>query len=52
MYIDAPTIIDIAGAITAIITIGGVLFAIFKWFQNQKQHDSDIKSMKEENTLL
>lgn len=52
MYISTATIINVAALVTALITIGGILFSIFKWFQKQKQQDIDIKSMKEENTLL
>lgn len=52
MYISTTTIINVAALVTALITIGGILFSIFKWFQKQKQQDIDISSIKEENTLL
>ena len=35
MYIDADVIIKGAALIGAIVTIGGFLFAIFKWFTKQ-----------------
>lgn len=49
MYISTTTIINVAALVTALITIGGIIFSIFKWFQKQKQQDIDISSIKEEN---
>lgn len=52
MYIDAKMIITCASVLTALITIGGVLIAGYKWFARQNQQDIDIKKMKEEQCLL
>ena len=52
MYVDAQTIITASAVLTAIIGIGGIVFAVFKWFQGQKQQDIDIVSIKEEQCLL
>ena len=52
MYITTSTIINLAALITAVITIFGIVFSIFKWFQKQKQQDIDIKAIKKENTLI
>ena len=63
MYIDADVIIKGAALIGAIVTIGGFLFAIFKWFTKQEKphkeieelrhtHESDIEALKEELCVL
>lgn len=54
MYIPVTpeTIIQWAAVLTAFGTITGVIFAIFRWFQKQKQQDIDIASLKEESCLL
>lgn len=52
MYIDTSTIITAASVLGAIITIGGILIACYKWFSRQNKQDDDIKAMKSELCLL
>lgn len=52
MYIDTNTIITAASVLGAIITIGGILIACYKWFNRQNKQDDDIKAMKSELCLL
>ena len=52
MYIDTNTIITAASVLGAIITIGGILIACYKWFSRQNEQDDDIKAMKSELCLL
>lgn len=52
MYITPGTIIQCAAFLTAAGTIIGIVFAIFRWLQKQKQQDIDIASLKEEQCLL
>jgi hypothetical protein len=42
----------VAGVITALGVIFGVIFAIYKWYLKQEKQDKDIKSIKEEQFLL
>lgn len=50
--ITADTIITAAAVISALLVIFGVAFAIYKWYLKQEKQDKDIKSVKEEQTLL
>lgn len=52
MYIGINTIITIASVMGAIISIGGILIACYKWFSRQNKQDEDIKVMKSELWLL
>lgn len=52
MYIDTNTIITAASVLGAIITIGGILIACYKWFSRQNKQDDDVKAMKSELCLL
>lgn len=52
MYIDTNTIITAASVLGAIITIGGILIACYRWFSRQNKQDDDIKAMKSELCLL
>lgn len=52
MYVDVQTIISVSALITAILTIGGLFFTIFKWFRKQKRHDIIISDMQDEQCLL
>lgn len=52
MYITPGAIIQCAAVLTAAGTIIGVVFAIFRWFQKQKQQDIDIEELKKEQCLL
>lgn len=45
-------IITIASVITALGTIFGVIFAVYRWYLKQEKQDKDIKAIKEEQTLL
>lgn len=45
-------IITIASIITALGVIFGMIFAVYKWYLKQEKQDKDIKSIKEEQTLL
>lgn len=52
MYIDAESIITIAALATAIITLGGILIAAYRWYDRQNQQDIEIKRIKKEQCLL
>ena len=45
-------ITTIAAMITALGVIFGAIFAAYKWFLKQEKQDRDIKSIKEEQTVL
>ncbi len=45
-------IITIASVITALGVIFGVIFAVYRWYLKQEKQDNDIKTIKEEQTLL
>ena len=45
-------ITTVAGVITALGVIFGVLFAVYKWYLKQEKQDKDIKAIKEEQLLL
>ena len=42
----------LAATITALGVIFGAIFAAYKWFLKQEKQDKDIKSIKEEQTVL
>lgn len=48
----AQTIITIASVITALGVILGVVLAIHRWYLKNEKQDSDIKAIKEEQTIL
>lgn len=63
MFIDAQTIITAAALLTAAITIGGTLIAVYKFYSRQgeqkkeidelkKTHEEDIKRINEEQCLI
>lgn len=63
MFISAQTLITIAGVLSAVGIIGGVIFKIFKWYLKQNKQDDEISKLralhiedlncvKEENTLI
>ncbi len=52
MFIDGETIIAGASILTALISIGGILIAGYKWFVRQNKQDIDIRRIKEEQCLL
>lgn len=45
-------IITAAAVITAIVTIFGIIFAVYRWYLKQEQQDKDIKALKDEQCLL
>ncbi|MBQ8215358.1 MAG: hypothetical protein IJZ33_03770 [Clostridia bacterium] len=45
-------ITTVAGVITALGVIFGVIFAIYKWYLKQEKQDKDIKAIKEEQFVL
>lgn len=45
-------ITTVAGIITALGVILGLIFAIYKWYLKQEKQDKDIKFIKEEQILL
>ncbi len=52
MYIGADDIITAAAVVTAIITLGGLLIAAYKWYARQNQQDIEIKKIKKEQCLM
>ena len=42
----------VAGVITALGVIFGVVFAVYRWYLKQEKQDKDIKFIKEEQILL
>lgn len=52
MYINTEIIISAAALITALITIFGVIFTIYRWYLRQNQQDKDIEKMKDEQCIL
>ena len=42
----------VAGVITALGVIFGVICAIYKWYLKQEKQDKDIQAIKEEQTIL
>lgn len=50
--IDTQSIITTAAVITAVVTIFGVIFAIYRWYLRQNKQDKDIARLKEEDTLI
>lgn len=52
MYIGADEIITTAAVVTAVITLGGLLIAVYKWYARQNQQDVEIKKIKKEQCLM
>lgn len=48
----ANVIIKLAAVIGALGVIGGVIFGIYKWFLKQNRQDTEIKALKEEQTII
>ena len=42
----------LAATITALGVVFGAVFGIYRWFLKQEKQDKDIKSIKEEQTVL
>ena len=45
-------ITTLAATITALGVVFGAIFAVYKWFLKQEKQDRDIKTIKEEQTIL
>lgn len=52
MTITSETLITVAAVITALGVIFGVIFGVYRWYLKQNKKDDDIKTIKEEQTLL
>ena len=52
MYVDIDTIIKAAALLTALVTLAGAGVAVVRWFDRQKQQDTEIAELKEEQCLL
>ena len=52
MIVTAETIASIASIITSFVVIFGVIFAVYRWYLKQEKQDRDIKTIKEEQTIL
>lgn len=50
--ITAQSLITAAAVITAIATIGGAIFAVYRWYLGRKKDNVDISRIKEENCLI
>lgn len=46
------TIVTAAAVLTAVVTIFGFVFAVYKWYLKQESQDKDIARIKEEDTLI
>ena len=45
-------ITTVAAVITALGVIFGLIFAVYRWYLKQEKQDKDIKSIKEEQSVL
>ena len=52
MLITTDIIITAAAVLGAVITIFGVLFAVYRWYLKIGKMGAEISHMKEENTML
>ena len=52
MMITWQTIVTAAAVLTAVVTILGFAFAVYKWYLKQEAQDKDIARIKEEDTLI
>lgn len=52
MMISWQTIVTAAAVLTAVVTIFGFVFAVYKWYLKQESQDKDIARIKEEDTLI
>ena len=48
----ATVILTIASVITALGVIFGVVFTVYRWYLKNEKQDNDIKSIKEEQSIL
>ena len=52
MTITTETITAVASIITSLVIIFGVIFAVYRWYLKQEKQDKDIKTIKEEQSVL
>lgn len=52
MYITTSTIVSFAALLGAVLAIGGVLLSVLRWVERQNRQDAEIKSMREEQTII
>lgn len=52
IVIDTTTIVEVAGFLTALGVICGLVYKLFKWLDTRKKIEAEMKDMKEENTLI
>lgn len=52
MFITTQTIITAGGVLAAIAAFVTMIWKLFKWINNQKEQDSKIKTLKDENKKL
>lgn len=50
--INADTLITAAAILTAILTISGAVFAVYRWYLRQNKQNDEIRKIKIENTLI
>ncbi len=52
MLITSETIIAVAGVITALGAIFGLIFSVYRWYLKQNQQDEEIVKIQKENSLI
>ena len=52
MSVTAEHIAAVASIITSLVVIFGAIFAVYRWYLKQEKQDKDIKTIKEEQTVL
>lgn len=52
MTITSQTIITAAAVLTALGVLGGLALKLVKWVQTQNQQSTEIKAIKDEQTIL
>lgn len=52
MYVDLNTLVWIAGILTAVGVIVGVLYKLFKWYEEQRVQSAKIEEVQEEQTVI
>ena len=52
MLVTSETIIAIAGIITALGAIFGLIFSVYRWYLKQNQQDEEIARIQKENSLI
>lgn len=52
MLIHVNAVITAVSLLTALGSLFGVLFSVYRWYLKQERQDRDIARIKEENTLV